>query len=201
MGGRPSSAWWAALLLLVAVVSLGCDGRSTPPPIEPTKHTNTTFEPGDQFSVDVFGEETLTGDFQVQNDGTIDFPLIGRLDVNGMTQSELAKELETRLADGYLRDPQVKVRITARENVEISVLGQVAEPGTFSFVENLTIVQAISEAGGMTPYAASGRVKLIRKTIEGPQTFEVSVKDIIESRAKDMRLVPGDIVFVPESAL
>ena len=151
--------------------------------------------------VRVFGEEDIGGAFQVQEDGTIDFPLIGRIDVRAKTQGELANMLEQALADGYLKDPHVTVILTERENLKVSVLGQVQKPGTFAYVEKLTLVQAISEAGGLNDLAYARRVKLTRQGPTGVGTYEVSVKAITEGREVDILLQPGDIIFVPLAPL
>ena len=91
--------------------------------------------------------------------------------------------------------------VIERKSVEISVLGEVAKPGTFPFVERLSLVQAISEAGGLGPVAAPRRVKLIRKGPDGPETYQISLEEITAGKARDIPLEPGDIVFVPESPL
>lgn len=190
----------AFVLVLVSLTLLACfepDHSLIPPAksVDVTSGLNT----GDTFEVRVFGEEDVGGSFQVQEDGSIVFPLLGRLEVVGKTQGQLASMLEQQLADGYLRDPQVTVVLTARENLEVSVLGQVQKPGTFAYVEKLTLVQAISDAGGLTEVAHKRRVKLTRRTEQGQETFEVSVLAITEGREGDILLQPGDIVFVPES--
>jgi polysaccharide export outer membrane protein len=159
------------------------------------------FGPGDKFEVTVFEEEELSGEFQVQEDGSIDYPLIQRIEVSGLTQSELQKKLEELLRDGYLVNPQVRVNIVERQNLEVSVLGWVSKPGTFPYVENLTLVQAISDAGGLKELANSRKVRLTRKTGEGTETFEISLKEITKGKRRDELLQPGDIVFVPESPI
>lgn len=193
---------WVLALVGVLVVLAGCfePDHSLIPPAQPVEITSTLV-PGDAFEIRVFGEEDIGGNFQVQEDGTIDFPLLGRVEVVGKTQGEVAKLLESRLGDGYLREPQVTVVLTSRENLEVSVLGEVETPGTLPFVEQMTIVQAISNAGGVTDVAHERRVKLTRKTPEGPRTFEVSIKAITEGREPDILLQPGDIIFVPEAPI
>lgn len=187
--------------LLVTLLSVSVSGCFEPdhsliPPAQPVSITSG-LAPGDRLEIRVYGEDSISGAFQVQQNGSIDFPLIGRLEVLGMTQGELAETLERKLRDGYLRHPQVTVIMTARENLEVSVLGEVTRPGTFSFIEQLTLVQAISDAGGLTELAQARRVKLTRKGPLGPATYEVSVKAITEGRATDILLQPGDIIFVP----
>lgn len=187
----------ARLVALVACIG-GCfePDHSLIPPAQPVELTSG-LTVGDTFEVRVFGEEDIGGQFQIQEDGSIVFPLIGRVEVLGKTQGELASLLEDKLAAGYLREPQVTVVVTERENLEVSVLGQVQRPGTFSYIEKLTLVQAISEAGGLNELAHSRRVKLTRKGPNGVGTYDVSVKAITEGRAEDILLQPGDIVFVP----
>lgn len=159
------------------------------------------FVPGDVFEVRVFNEAELSGQFQVQENGTIEFPLVGELTMEGLTQAQAADLIEARLADGFLQQPNVTVIVLERQSVEVSVLGEVMKPGTFPYVERLTLVQAVSEAGGLGPLAAPRRVKLIRKGADGPTTFQVSIEDITAGRTSDVVLQPGDIVFVPESPI
>jgi polysaccharide export outer membrane protein len=184
--------------LVMLLVLGGCfePDHSLIPPAQPVEVTSG-LTAGDVFEVRVFGEEDIGGTFQVQEDGSIDFPLIGRVDVTNKTQADLAALLEQRLGDGYLRGPHVTVILTSRENLEVSVLGQVTRPGTFPYVEKLTLVQAISEAGGLNELAQVRRVKLTRKGPDGVGTYEVSIKAITDGREPDLLLQPGDIIFVP----
>lgn len=191
---------WALIVMLCLLGACFEPDHSLIPPAQPVEVTSG-LTVGDVFEVRVFGEEELGGQFQVQEDGTIVVPLLGPLQVRGMTQAEVATLLQQRFGDGYLREPHVTVVLTERENLEVSVLGQVNHPGTFAYVENLTLVQAISEAGGLNELAHARRVKLTRKGPAGVGTYDVSIKAITEGRAQDILLQPGDIVFVPMAPL
>lgn len=191
---------WALLVMLCLLGACFEPDHSLIPPAQPVEVTSG-LTVGDVFEVRVFGEEELGGQFQVQEDGTIVVPLLGPLQVRGMTQAEVATLLQQRFGDGYLREPHVTVVLTERENLEVSVLGQVNHPGTFAYIENLTLVQAISEAGGLNDLAHARRVKLTRKGPAGVGTYDVSIKAITEGRAQDILLQPGDIVFVPMAPL
>jgi protein involved in polysaccharide export with SLBB domain len=149
----------------------------------------------------VFDEERFDGEYQVGEDGAIDFPMVGSLAVRGLDKDAVAHLIEEKLADGYLNNPHVTVQVKQRGNREVSVLGQVNKAGSLDYRDGLTIVQAVSEAGGLTDFAAPKRVKLTRRTGNGDETitFEVSLSAIIEGRAEDLVLRPGDIVFVPET--
>ena len=193
------------LFFFVSCLAAAAACATPSPPLRPdgvgVVRSAPRFVPGDVFEVRVFDEEELSGQFQVQEDGTIEFPLVGRVTLEGLTQGEATVALEERLADGLLKNPSVTVIVLERKSVEISVLGEVAKPGTFPFVERLSLVQAISEAGGLGPVAAPRRVKLIRKGPDGPETYQISLEEITAGKAQDVPLEPGDIVFVPESPL
>jgi len=199
--GRFGSDFGAALALVSLLA--GCranEGEGTLPPA-PSKPTSEALGAGDVIEVRVREQEDLSGMYQVGDAGTIRFPYIGVIEVAGRAPPAIAEEIETRLADGYLRQPQVAVLIRERQNREVSVLGQVQEPGSYPFKERMTLVQAISLAGGMNPLAQRRRIKLIRETKDGRKTFEIDVTAIIDSRVDDLLLEPGDIVFVPESPI
>jgi polysaccharide export outer membrane protein len=193
---RARSAIVLLLLLMPLVMACFEPDHSLIPAAQPVEVTSG-LTIGDGFEVRVFNEEDIGGAFQVQEDGTIDFPLIGRVNVLGKTQAELAALLESKLGEGYLRDPHVTIILTSRENLEVSVLGEVAQPGSFPYAEKLTLVQAISNAGGLTEMGQVRRVKLTRKGPHGVGTYEVSLKAITDGREEDILLQPGDIIFVP----
>jgi polysaccharide export outer membrane protein len=193
---------WARLgWLLVAVA--GCDKPSGTPTIPPSKAAKASEElgPGDVLDIRVGDQKELSGEYVVDDSGKIRFPWIGEVDAKGRRPAEIARDIETQLADGWLRQPQVAIRITDRQNREVSVLGQVNEPGSYAFKERLTLVQAISLAGGMNPLSQPKKVKLIRETEAGRQTFEIDVTAIIDDGEPDLPLEPGDIVFIPESKI
>ena len=120
------------LVLVVSLVfSVACTPTETsaPPDASADERQVPTFVSGDKISVRVYGEEGLGGEFQVQADGSIDFPLVGSIEAAGLSQNALAREIEVKLADGYLREPQVTVVVLERANLEVSVLGAVQSPG------------------------------------------------------------------------
>jgi polysaccharide export outer membrane protein len=168
-----------------------------PPAVDRTK----VLGAGDELEITVAGKEELSGKFQVGDDGKIRFPWIGIVECAGKPPQDVAADIETRLADGWLRQPQVAVFVTGRHNREVLVLGQVKEPDSYPYKDGLTLVQAISLAGGMNPLAHARKVKLTRETAAGPETFEIDVTAILDSRSRDLVLQPGDIVFVPESPI
>ncbi len=189
------------LLLLLALGALGCRPQEVPLLPPATVTGSQELGPGDVVEVRVSEQEELSGEYEVSEAGAIRFPWIGDVEVAGHSKDEVAQSIETQLSDGWLRQPQVSVRVIDRQNREVSVLGQVNEPGSYPYKERLTLVQAISQAGGMNPLAQQKRVKLIRDAAGGRQTYVIDVREILESKRADLPLQPGDIVFVPEAPI
>jgi polysaccharide export outer membrane protein len=160
--------------------------------------SDTALGAGDVFRIVVFGEKDLTGRYRVSAAGTIDYPLIGTLQVGGLTPPEIAALVRQKLAAGFLKDPHVSVFVKAYDSKKISVFGQVQKPGTFGYVNNMSIVEAITLAGGFTPIASKNAITVTR--VEGGKSrrFTVRVEEIGEGSASNYLLRPGDIVFVPE---
>jgi polysaccharide export outer membrane protein len=188
------------VVLFVVALLFACTTSTTPTSLPPgATPENKTLGPGDVIEVRVRDQDDISGPYEVSDDGTVRFPWIGIIEVRGKTGSQIATKIEEELQSGWLKQPQVTVRVTERQNREVSVLGQVKEAGSYPYKPGLTLMQAISQAGGMNPLASPRKVKLIRETDKGRQTFEIDVTKILDSRAQDFGLEPGDIVFVPES--
>ncbi len=159
----------------------------------------TTLGIGDVFEVRVFEEESLSGVFRVASDGTIDYPLCGRVRVVGLDSTGVSRTLTRCLKDGYLRDPQVSVFVREYNSKKVFVFGQVQKPGTFAYEDGMSIVEAITRAGGFTKLAAKNQVVVTRVLDGQEQKLRVPVEDIGIGRAPNFLLKPGDIVYVPES--
>jgi protein involved in polysaccharide export with SLBB domain len=152
----------------------------------------------DVFEVRVLAEPELTGAFRVSADGTVDFPLAGRLNVLGMRSGDVQEVITKKLRDGYLRDPQVSVMVKEWNSRKVSVLGQVQKPGPVAYFPRMTIVDAIAAAGGFTGLAAKNSVTL-RREVKGRiwrNTFPVA--DISEGRQPNVVVLPGDVLVVDE---
>jgi protein involved in polysaccharide export with SLBB domain len=152
----------------------------------------------DTFEVRVYGETELSGMFRVATDGTIDYPLAGRVAVAGLRTGEIQQALVNKLKDKYLKDPQVMVTIKDRNSQKISVLGQVGHPGQVSYYPNMTIVDAIASAGGFTGIAAKNSVNLRREVGGKIETHIYRVADISEGRSQNVMVLPGDVLVVDE---
>jgi protein involved in polysaccharide export with SLBB domain len=159
----------------------------------------STLGAGDVLEVRVFQEPDLSGPYRVSAEGTIDFPLCGKVHLLGKTSSESADTLTQCLANGFLRRPQVTVLVREYTSKKVFVFGEVQKPGTFPFEENMSVIQAITLAGGFTKVAAKNNTNVTR-SVEGREVkIRVPVEDIGTGRERNFVLQPGDIVFVPES--
>ena len=196
-------AGWIAILLLA-----GCPrptlqtsesaSLSPPPPVG----SAGTFDTGDTFEVRVYGEPELSSKYRVGPDGKIDFPMCGPLEVGGQTSSEVAA-LITRCLKNYLKAPMVSVlEVEVGSRRKVTVFGFVQKPGTFPYEERMSIVQAVAAAGGFAQFAGQNAITVTRVTQSGEeQKFRVPVQDIGTGKAPNFYLLPGDIVYVPESPL
>lgn len=191
----------AAMGVVFALLMAACGGTSgTLPPSGGPGLVDTRLGEGDSFEVKVYGEADLSGTYQIGQDGEVDFPFIGRVKVATLMPEQVADELEVRLRDGgFLKSPEVSVLVKEYRSKRVSVLGAVKNPGTFPLSAGMTVVQAISAAGGFTPLASRNDTVVTRKNAAGePKRIRVAVDEVTAARAEDIELVAGDIVFVPE---
>jgi len=157
---------------------------------------------GDVFEVRVHGHDDLTGVHRVSTSGTIDFPLVGRVQIAGLPPSEVSDRIRDLLKDGYLVSPSVTIYVREYHSKKIFVLGQVRKPGMFNYEERMTIVQAIAMAGGFTGLARANYAIVTRVTDGVERRIPVPVEQIVTSQdSSNFNLQPGDIVFVPEAVL
>jgi protein involved in polysaccharide export with SLBB domain len=157
--------------------------------------------PTDRIELRVAGEPDLSGEFTVSSDGTISYPWLGALFVDGLTCREVAAAIRDGLADGYLRDPGVSCQITAINSRKIDIIGEVARPGSFVFENNMTILRAIALAQGFTDDAAPNETAVLR-VVDGVETrIRVPVEDIIDGDELNFPLAPGDTIVVPRYRL
>lgn len=188
----------AGLLGGALLVACGGSNRNTRVDLEPpTEHT--TLGPGDIFNLEIVGEKDLPTEYQVASDGTVTVPYIHELEVAGLEPQEVAALVRKRLMERkILTDPSVVVTVKEYRSKRVTLLGQVQKPGSVPLAPDMTLLQAISLAGGMTSIAQASRVNLTRKTKNGTRTVVVNVEEIYEGRAPDIPLQAGDSVYVRE---
>lgn len=187
-------------LITLCLTAAGCPatGQNTIKAPD-TLEQDTTLGPGDVFDVRVFNEESLSSTYQISPDGTIDYPLIGRITVADLRPQEIAALIAQELKEGrFLKNPQVSVLVKEYKSKKIHVLGQVKSPGTFPFQDEMSVVQAITLAGGFTPLAAENKTTITRKLEGKEMIIRAEVAKISKGEAPNISLQAGDIIFVPE---
>ena len=168
--------------------------------VAPLLVQGTVLGPSDVFEVQVFQEKDLGGVYRVAADGTIKFPLCGSVAVSGKTGSEIEDMLIACLrTGGYLKAPQVSLFVKEFNSKKVFVFGEVQKPGTFAYESGMTVVQAVTLAGGFTAKAEANSTSVSRQVEKQEHKIKIPVKDIGNGRAPNFALAPGDIVYVPES--
>lgn len=156
----------------------------------------------DLIQISVLGQKEMDRLVRVSQNGTITYPLIGSVNVGGLTTAQAEATLAKGLG-AYLRDPQVTVFIKEYGNKKVFVFGQVKKPGAVELPteSKLTVLEAISQVEGFTAIAAPDRTRVVRMVDGKSQSFVIEVSAITKrgEKDKDMVLEPNDIVFVPES--
>lgn len=187
-------------LLLVAALAGCVDGPRTTAPAPAAPQAQASAEgalppdadidyelgSGDKLRVIVFGEQDLSGEFDVSGSGMVALPLIGQVRARGLTLSEFEDAVETKLRDGYLTNPRVSVEVMNYR--PFYIYGEVAEPGQYPYTSGMTVLNAVAVAGGYTYRADQSDVYITRG--EG---------DEVEYPASQtVKVLPGDVVRVPE---
>lgn len=165
---------------------------------------NYKLNPGDILEITVWKEEGLDRETLVLPDGTVAFPLVGTLRAAGKTAGQLQDEIKAGLQKA-IPDAPVTVVVKAAAGNVVDVIGQVVKPGEFVAAHPLTVMQALSMAGGLTPYASESRISIVRHSPDGKdQHIKFPYySDILDGKNldKDIVLSPGDVVLVPASTL
>jgi polysaccharide export outer membrane protein len=166
----------------------------------PAPSDRTVVGAGDVFVMEIVGEKDLPKEYQVSADGTVDIPYIHTLKVAGLEAPEVARAIRDRLIEQkVLTDPSVIVQVKEYHSRRVTLLGQVAKPGSFPYTPGMTLIQAVSLAGGMTAISDTDRVNITRKASNGrTYTATLSVGVIMEGKAADVPLQAGDQIYVHE---
>lgn len=156
------------------------------------------LHPGDSVSVSVWREDKLRTQTIVLPDGSISLPLIGRVEVAGLSTIDAEKKVTERLKE-FLPDPIVAIVISGIDGNRAYVMGKVLHPGPVVINGPITVLQAISIVGGFDKFADQGRIKVIRSNAEGQEVLPVSYSDIISGKdmSTNIRLQAGDTIVVP----
>ncbi len=153
---------------------------------------------GDLIQVSVWGEDKLQRESLVLPDGSITYPLAGRVEVVGLTSTEVEKRIAEKLKP-YLPDPQVSVVIVNITGNLAYVMGKVLQPGQVLMTGPMTVLDALSMAGGLDKFADSRNIKVLRNTPQGQKAIPIHYNQLIrgERLESNITLIPGDTILVP----
>jgi polysaccharide export outer membrane protein len=189
-------------LVLAAILVLGACGDNPPvvyPTTAPFDETKLALGPGDKLELTIFyGKEASKSTYSLDSSGRMEVRFIGAIEASGKTVSAVQQEIQTRLADGYLRDPVVSLIVVEINSLKCSVFGQVSQNGNVKFTPGMTITEAIARSGGFTPLARKNLVKVTRVQKGKKEIYKIPVEMIAAGERPNFPMMPGDEVFVPE---
>lgn len=204
VGVTGSSAWVGAVILGCLVTA--CVPSPTLPPapaLQVAQAVPYQIGPGDVLSIFVWRNPELSMSVAVRPDGKVSMPLVQDVPATGVTPAELAREIEKRLAR-YITEPNVTViptRFVGPFTYQVRVVGEAAVPRALPYRENMTLLDAMIETGGLTRYAAGNRATLVR-TMNGVQeSYQIYLDSLIKDGHIDanVSLLPGDIIIIPQT--
>jgi polysaccharide export outer membrane protein len=190
------------LILALTCILLSKPGLAQNVPTEvPTNAPTKAYlvQPGDLLEVSVWKEEDLQRQVLVRPDGRFSFPLAGDVDATGKTVEDLRLEVTSRLQQ-FIPDLVVTVTVAEIRGNKIYVIGQVNNPGEFVVNPRVDVMQALSMAGGTTPFAALNDIKILRRDESGRQrAISFAYKSVEKGRSLEQNIVlnSGDVVVVP----
>lgn len=192
---------------LVAGVGRGAEGpavqQAAPaPPAQDVTTSKYIVGPGDTLQIFVWRNPELSTSVPVRPDGKISTPLVEDMVAVGKTPTQLARDIEKVLSE-YVRSPQVNVIVSQPVSAfsQVRVIGQVATPQALPYRQGMTVLDAILAVGGLGPFAAGNRAKVVRTEDGKQREIRVRLDDLVNrGKLKDnIALQPGDVLVVPES--
>lgn len=179
------------MLLIVALIAAALSSCATYRPAPKVFHEATIqpyrLDSGDRLRITVFEQQSLTNTYTVDQAGYIAFPLVGQIAARGATVTQLEGVIAQKLKQGFLRDPDVTIELDRYRS--IFVMGEVGQPGQYSYVPGMTVLNAIAVSGGFSPRANQRDVDVTRKINGNILTGRVPITDPI---------LAGDTIYVRE---
>ena len=203
MGAR--SLILGLFLVLGGLLSACSNGREPAPETVETPAVPPMYQigAGDSLTIFVWRNAELTSTVTVRPDGRISVPLIEDLYAEGKTPTELAREIETHLGD-YIQDPLVTITVGGFVGTfpqQVRIVGEATQPIAIPYRANMTVLDMIIQAGGLTEFADGNNTTLVRTDGTTTHEFRVRLDDLLEDGdiSANLPLLPGDIVIVPET--
>jgi polysaccharide export outer membrane protein len=195
------------MLILLLITALQTAATATDDP------ASYIVGPNDVLTITVFNQPQLSGKFAVESDGTMAFPLLGRVAVGGLSIPAVEDQVRRRLAGGYVKDPHVSVTMETYRSQQVFVVGEVQRPGSLQFTGTMTLIEALARAGSTTERAGMEAV-IVRSRMGGsaapaiPPSADASNAETIRvnlqslqtgTLSQNIALRPGDTIFVPRA--
>ena len=192
-----------AFALIACVFILSSLGSCIPggpetSPSQPVADSGYTLGPEDVLLISVWKDENLTREVVIRPDGMISFPLVGDIMAEGRTAEELRSELAKKLTK-YIPNVNLTVSVLKVLSHKIYVVGRVNKPGEYLVGHYTDVLQALSLAGGLTPFAAENDIKVVRRVMGQQQTFPFRYGDVRGGTGLEQNILlqRGDVVMVP----
>jgi polysaccharide biosynthesis/export protein len=188
-----------SLLTLGFGLAIAADAPAYPPGESSSSYI---IGPGDTLEVFVWQNPDLSQTVPVRPDGKISTPLVENMVAVGKTPSQLARDME-KVLSVYVRSPKVNIIVTKAlgELTQVKVVGEVLHAQAIPFHEGMTVLDAVLQAGGVTPYAAANRAKIVRMVNGQSEQIPVKLGKLLQKgdMSQNVRLMPGDVLIVPQS--
>jgi polysaccharide biosynthesis/export protein len=206
-GPLPALIAWVLLALGALIVS-GCASRGgniaydvadfgAPDPISQTAlQSDYTIAPLDKLTIQVFQVKDLSGTYEVDLTGRITMPFIGSIRAVDLTADQLASELKTRFAQGYLKNPEIGVGVAESRGSVVTVEGSVKTPGVYPVIGRTTLLQAIARSGGVDEFGNPKRVAIFRQIDGQRMAAAFDITTIRAGKSPDPEVFRGDIIVV-----
>jgi polysaccharide export outer membrane protein len=207
----PNRVFTPALLLFVTIAPTGLAGQgnskaasdaatkiSAPNDIPEAKNPLYVIQPNDVLEIFVWKETDLTRKVLVRPDGRISFPLVQDLQAAGISPGELKERIEKKLKE-FIASPNVTVIVDAIQSYKVFVTGKVQKPGGMNAEKPITVLQALSMAGGFQEYAKDTEMSVIRNYANESIVFKFNYRDVIQGKHPEQNIFlrSGDVVVVP----
>ncbi len=154
--------------------------------------------PGDLLEVSVWRDENLSRELIIPPDSIVSFPLIGDIDVRGLSVTQIRNIITKKLAE-YIPDASVSVMLKEINSLNVYVIGQVKNPGVFPITLETRVMQVLSQAKGLTPFASEREIHILRYKKAGTEKIGFDYKEVLKGNKleQDIRLQRGDVIVVP----
>jgi polysaccharide biosynthesis/export protein len=198
------AALCALLALLLGAATTRAQDAKPQSDAGATKNAPATADPNyvigaqDVLEIDVWKEAELTRAVPVRPDGKISLPLLNDVQAAGLTPTQLSEELTTELKK-FITDPQVTVIVTEINSQRVYILGEMMRPGAYPLLPGMTVLQALSSAGGFTPFANMKKIYVLRGAGGKQEKFPFNYKDVVKGKSAEQNIVlkAGDQIVVP----